>query len=59
MARRWKLLVGLGAALIALGLIPDWPPRTDPALPETGTFFLLLGTVVGAAGLAIGLRQEP
>lgn len=58
MARRWKLLVALGAALIALGLIPDWPPRTDPALPEPGTFFLLLGVVVGVAGVAIGLRQE-
>lgn len=52
------MLVVLGTALIALGFIVDWPPRTDPSLPETKSFLLFLGGVVGVAGLALGLRQE-
>jgi len=58
MALRWKLLVGLGTTLIALGLGVDWPPKTDPSLPDTRSFFLFLGGVVGIAGLLLGLRQE-
>lgn len=58
MALRWKMLVGLGATLIALGLMVDWPPKTDPSLPETQSFLLFLGGVIGVAGLVIGLRQE-
>jgi hypothetical protein len=58
MALRWKLLLGLGLALIALGLGVDWPPQTDPSLPNTKSFFLLLGGVVGVAGLVIGLTRE-
>jgi hypothetical protein len=58
MVLRWKLLVGLGIALIALGLGVDWPPETDSSLPNTKSFFLLLGGVVGVAGLVIGLTRE-
>lgn len=58
MALRWKLLVGLGTTLIVLGLEVDWPPKTDPSLPDTRSFFLFLGGVVGVAGLLLGLRQE-
>jgi len=58
MALRWKMLVGLGTTLIALGLIVDWPPKADPSLPETKSFLLFLGGVVWVAGLVIGLRQE-
>jgi hypothetical protein len=58
MALRWKLLLGLGIALIALGLGVDWPPKTDPSLPDTRSFFLLLGGVVGVAGLVIGLTRD-
>jgi hypothetical protein len=58
MVLRWKLLVGLGIALIALGLSVDWPPETDSSLPNTKSFFLLLGGVVGVAGLVIGLTRE-
>lgn len=57
MALRWKLLVGLGIALIALGLGVDWPPQTDSSLPNTRSFFLLLGGVVGMSGLVIGLTK--
>jgi hypothetical protein len=58
MALRWKLLVALGMVLIALGLGVDWPPKTDPSLPETRSFLLFLGGVVGVAGLLFGLKQE-
>jgi hypothetical protein len=58
MALRWKLLIGLGIALIALGLGVDWPPKPDPSLPDTQSFFLLLGGILGAAGMPIGLRRE-
>lgn len=57
MVLRWKLLVGLGIALITLGLGVDWPPQTDPSLPNTRSFFLLLGGVVGMSGLVIGLTK--
>jgi hypothetical protein len=58
MALRWKLLLGLGIALIALGLGVDWPPQTDSSLPDTRSFFLLLGGVVGISGLVIGLKRD-
>lgn len=58
MALRWKLLVGLGMVLIALGLGVDWSPKTDPSLPDTRSFLLFLGGVVGVAGLLFGLKQE-
>lgn len=58
MALRSKLLLCLGIALIALGLGVDWPPHTDSSLPNTRSFFLLLGGVVGISGLVIGLRRD-
>ena len=58
MALRWKLLLGLGIALIALGLGVDWPRQTDSSLPNTRSFFLLLGGVVGISGLVIGLTRN-
>lgn len=58
MTLRWKLLLGLGIALITLGLGVDWPPQTDSSLPNTRSFFLLLGGVVGISGLVIGLRRD-
>jgi hypothetical protein len=58
MALRWKILVALGIGLIAGGLIIDWPSRTDPSIPETRSFLLFLGVVVGIAGVLIGFRQE-
>ena len=58
MALRSKLLLCLGIGLIALGLGVDWPPQTDSSLPNTKSFFLLLGGVVGISGLVIGLTQN-
>ena len=58
MALRSKLLLCLGIALIALGLGVDWPPQIDSSLPNTKSFFLLLGGVVGISGLVIGLMRN-
>lgn len=58
MALRWKLLIGIGTLLISLGLFIDWPPQTDSSLPDTRSFFLLLGGVVGISGLVIGLKRD-
>jgi len=43
---------------MTIGLIGDWPPPTDPSLPDTRLFFLCLGGIILIAGLAIGIRQE-
>ncbi|CUQ67727.1 hypothetical protein [Candidatus Nitrospira inopinata] len=56
MGLRGKILIGLGASLIAWGLTGDWPVESDPTLPETRSFFLFLGGVVGSAGLLIAIR---
>jgi hypothetical protein len=58
MALRWKMLVGLGAALIVLACIVDWPPPADASLPHTKPLLLFLGAVVGAAGLIVALTRE-
>jgi len=58
MALRWKMLVGLGGSLTALGLIGDWPPPTDPSFPDTQLFLLCLGGIVLVAGITIGIKQE-
>ena len=57
-AWRWKLLQGVGGILIALGLFIDWPARVDASLPETSSFLVILGTLVGGAGLFAGMRQD-
>jgi len=57
MALRWKVLVGLGGSLMALGLIGDWPAPTDPSLPDTHMFLLFLGGIVAAAGIIIGIKH--
>ncbi|MCP9446259.1 MAG: hypothetical protein NNA22_01645 [Nitrospira sp.] len=57
MGLRWKILIGLGVSLISLGLIGDWPAESDPTLPDTRSFFLFLGGVVGIAGLLIAIRR--
>lgn len=57
-ALRWKLLQSVGAVLIALGLFIDWPARLDASLPETSSFLLILGVLVGGAGFFAGRREE-
>ena len=57
-AWRWKVLQGVGGILIALGIFIDWPARVDASLPETSSFLLILGMLIGGAGLFAGLRQD-
>ena len=58
MALRWKVLVALGALLITLAMFIDWPPPSEPSLPETKSFLLFLGVMVGLAGLIVGFFRE-
>lgn len=58
MALRWKVLVALGALLIALAIFVDWPPPSESGLPETRSFLLFLGAIVGLAGLIVGFFRE-
>lgn len=58
MSIRWKILQALGAVLIALGLFVDWPPPLEANLPDTSTFLILLGGLLGAAGFLASLRQD-
>lgn len=58
MALRGKLLVALGALLIALALSVDWPTPSESSLPETKSFLLFLGATVGMAGVVVGFLRE-
>jgi hypothetical protein len=55
---RWKVMLALGTVLIALGLFVDWPPPTDPNLPNTSSFLVILGGLLGAVGLLTAFRRE-
>jgi hypothetical protein len=59
MALRGKLLATLGVLLIALALFVDWPPPSEPSLPETKSFLFFLGATVVMAGVIVGLLREP
>jgi hypothetical protein len=53
LSRRWKLLQVLGAALIALAGLIDWPHFSDPTVPATPLFLLTLGIIVFIAGFVM------
>ncbi|UVT16325.1 MAG: hypothetical protein H8K04_01800 [Nitrospira sp.] len=55
---RWKVLQALGAILIALGLFIDWAPPQEATLPDTSSFLIILGGLLGAAGLLAAFRHE-
>lgn len=55
---RWKVLQALGAVLIALGLFIDWAPPQEANLPDTSSFLIILGGLLGAAGLLAAFRHE-
>jgi hypothetical protein len=55
---RWKVLQVLGAVLIALGLFVDWPPPQEAGLPDTSSFLIILGGLLGAVGFFAALRRE-
>lgn len=53
---RWKVMLALGVILIALGLFVVWPPQ-DTDLPNASSFLIILGGLLGAAGLLVALRH--
>lgn len=53
LSRRWKLLLVLGGALIALAGLIDWPHFSDPTVPATPLFLLTLGIIVFIAGFVM------
>jgi hypothetical protein len=48
---RWKVLQVVGGVLIALSVMIEWPVPSDPALPATQSFLLVLGVLVFVTGL--------
>ena len=54
---RWKVLQALGATLIAMGLFLDWPPPQEASLPDTSSFLVIVGGLLGAAGFLAALRR--
>lgn len=55
---RWKMMLALSTVLIALGLFVDWPPPPEASVPNTSSFLIILGGLLGAVGLLIALRGE-
>jgi hypothetical protein len=55
---RWKILQTLGAVLIAVGLFIDWPPPQAANIPDTSSFLIILGGLIGSAGLLAAFRRE-
>jgi uncharacterized membrane protein HdeD (DUF308 family) len=53
LSRRWKLLQILGGALIALAGVIDWLHFSDPTVPATFGFFLMLGIIVFVSGFVM------
>lgn len=48
----------LGAVLIAMGLFVDWPPLQEAGLPDTSSVLIILGGLVGAAGLFAAVQKD-
>jgi Na+/proline symporter len=55
---RWKVLQAFGAVLIMLGLCVEWPPPQEASLPDTPSFLIVLGGLLGAVGLLAAFRRE-
>ena len=55
---RWKVMLALSTVLIALGLFVDWPPPSEASIPNTSSFLIILGGLLGAVGLLTALRGE-
>ncbi len=54
---RWKVMLALSAILITIGTCVDWSPPLDASLPDTSSFLVILGVLVGCAGLLTATRR--
>ena len=54
---RWKVMLALSTTLIALGICFDWSPSQDTSLPDTSSFLVILGILLGFAGLLAATRR--
>ena len=54
---RWKVMLVLSAVFIALGMCVDWSPSQDASLPDTSSFLVILGVLLGSAGLLTATRR--
>lgn len=58
MSKRQIILIGLGTLLVLAGLVGKWPEPTDPTVPQTKSFFLIVGGIVGSAGVLMAIRHS-
>jgi hypothetical protein len=58
LTKRCSLLQVLGVLLMVLACAVDWAPPDDPTLPQTRSFMLLIGVIVGVTGLALMRRNQ-
>jgi len=54
---RWKVMLALSTILIALGICVIWSPSQDTRLPDTSSFLVILGVLLGFAGLLAATRR--
>ena len=54
---RWKMMLALSAILIVLGLCIEWSPPQNASLPDTSSFLVILGILLGFAGLLTATRR--
>lgn len=55
---RWQVMLALSTVLMAMGLFVDWPPPQETSIPNTSSFLISLGGLLGAVGLLTALRGE-
>jgi hypothetical protein len=55
---RWKGMLALSIVFIALGFFVEWSPPQEASVPNTSSFLIILGGLLGAVGLLTALRGE-
>jgi hypothetical protein len=56
LAVRWKVMLALSTILVTLGICIDWSPPQDAGLPDTSTFLVILGILLGFGGILTATR---
>lgn len=57
LALRWKVMLALSTILMALGMVIDWPAPQDAGLPDTSSFLVILGILLGFGGILTATRR--